>query len=145
MTVKLLVAAARVGQHRFATGVLRNCQHRCVFCGLMPGADLERRGLLVASHIKPWRTSTNRERLDVANGLAACPSHDAAFDVRLAMGERRPQGPLRPELDEASSRDPGMAAVFGRPPLSDVLVIPVGAVPPGRRYLDWHRRNVAAA
>ena len=85
VTERLLVAAAHVGHHRFARDVLRNCNHDCMFCGLASGPELEKRGLLVASHIPPWRDSDDRERLDVANGLGACPSHDAAFDVELLL------------------------------------------------------------
>ena len=36
--------------------------------------------MLLAGHIKPWKDSSSRERLDPRNGLAACPAHDAAFD-----------------------------------------------------------------
>jgi hypothetical protein len=36
---------------------------------------------LRASHIKPWRASTNEERLDVNNGLLLSPNLDAAFDL----------------------------------------------------------------
>ena len=88
VTERLLVAAARVGQCRFARDVLRNCNHHCMFCGLAPRPELDKRGLLVASHIQPWRDSDDRERLDVANGLGACPSHDAAFDVGLPLVNR---------------------------------------------------------
>lgn len=35
---------------------------------------------LVASHIKPWRTSTNSERLDGNNGLLLAPHIDVLFD-----------------------------------------------------------------
>lgn len=37
--------------------------------------------LLKASHIKPWRESNNKERLDVFNGLLLSPNIDAAFDL----------------------------------------------------------------
>ena len=37
--------------------------------------------LLKASHIKPWRTSNNKERLDVFNGLLLSPNIDTAFDT----------------------------------------------------------------
>jgi hypothetical protein len=33
-TERIILAAARVGQHVFALNVLNNCGHRCVFCGL---------------------------------------------------------------------------------------------------------------
>ena len=36
--------------------------------------------LLVASHIKPWRDSTNEERLDGHNGLLLSPHVDRLFD-----------------------------------------------------------------
>lgn len=36
--------------------------------------------LLVASHIKPWRSSDNKERLDKFNGLLLLPNLDKAFD-----------------------------------------------------------------
>lgn len=37
--------------------------------------------LLKASHIKPWRESNNKERLDVFNGLLLSPNIDTAFDT----------------------------------------------------------------
>lgn len=37
--------------------------------------------LLRASHIKPWRDSTNAEKIDLFNGLLLVPNLDAAFDA----------------------------------------------------------------
>ena len=39
--------------------------------------------LLVASHIKPWRESTNSERLDPYNGLLLTANLDKAFDLNF--------------------------------------------------------------
>jgi hypothetical protein len=36
--------------------------------------------ILVASHIKPWKSSNNNERLDVYNGLLLLPNLDKLFD-----------------------------------------------------------------
>lgn len=36
--------------------------------------------LLIASHIKPWRDSSDKERLDVYNGLLLLPNIDKLFD-----------------------------------------------------------------
>jgi putative restriction endonuclease len=144
VTERLLVAAARVGQHRFAAGVLTNFAHSCGFCGMRPGPDLERRGLLVASHIKPWRVSTNRERLDPTNGIAACPTHDAAFDGGLLWVNGGYRIHFAEELAVASHTDPGMGASFGHPPVADTLLVPDGSEPPGRHYLAWHHEHVAA-
>src|ERR1700728_4252493 len=81
-TERILLAAARVGQHVFAQQVLANCGSRCVFCGLAP-ATFGAKRMLLAGHIKPWKDSTPPERLDPRNGLAACPAHDVAFDTGL--------------------------------------------------------------
>jgi putative restriction endonuclease len=116
VTERLLVAAARIGQHRFAKEVLGNCGHRCVFCGLRPGSALDRKGLLIASHIKPWRVSSARERLDSANGLAACPSHDVALDGGLLWVNGGLQIHAAAVLDSARQLDSGLAASFGSLP-----------------------------
>lgn len=143
-TERLLVAMARIGQHRFAGEVLRNHGYRCVFCGLaltaVAGAPAVR--MLVASHIKPWRTSAPAERLDVRNGLAACPSHDVAFDTGLLTVNGGLRIHVTVELVHAARTDPASRAVFGRPPLADRLLLPAGATPPGLRYLTWHHQNV---
>jgi putative restriction endonuclease len=81
-TERILLAAARVGQHVFARQVLANCGSQCVFCGLRPSSFGATR-MLLAGHIKPWKDSTANERLDPRNGLAACPVHHVAFDTGM--------------------------------------------------------------
>ena len=44
---------------------------------------LDQKGLLIASHIKPWRESNNEERLDGSNGLLLSPHIDKLFDKHL--------------------------------------------------------------
>ncbi|GIJ36276.1 HNH endonuclease [Micromonospora sediminimaris] len=133
MTELLLIAAARVGQHRFACDVLRNHAHRCVFCGLSVTVD-DRRAprMLVASHIKPWRNSSPRERLDVANGLTACPTHDVAFDTGLLTVNGGLRIHIHTDLHRKIDNDPALHAAFGRPPLAERLLLPADALPPQR-------------
>ena len=144
VTERLLVGAARVGQHRFASEVLRNHDHRCVFCGLCVTVSGERaHRLLIASHIKPWRVSSPSERLDSNNGLTACPTHDVAFDTGLLMVNGGLKIHIAPELERAAaSGDRALLAAFGRPPISERLLLPSTATAPGGRYLRWHRENV---
>jgi putative restriction endonuclease len=143
VTEQLLVAKARVGQHIFAGAVLRNHGHRCVFCGLAVTAEgVRARRMLVASHIKPWRSSTSEERLDTANGLTACPTHDVAFDTGLLTVNGGLRIHVKPEQVDAARIDPAAAAVFGRPPLQDRLALPTGATRPGDEYLTWHHQYV---
>lgn len=37
--------------------------------------------LLVASHIKPWRSANNHERISSENGLLLSPLYDKLFDL----------------------------------------------------------------
>lgn len=142
-TERLLMAAVRVGQHRFASEVLRNHGHRCVFCGLSVSLPEKRAArMLVASHIKPWRACSNAERLDALNGLAACPTHDVAFDTGLLSVNGGLRIHIKPELAAAAQTDPAARAVFGRPPLAERLLLPDGAKPPHAKYLAWHRRHI---
>jgi putative restriction endonuclease len=143
-TEQILLAAARVGQHLFAQNVLSNCGQQCVFCGLKP-ASFGAKRMLLAGHIKPWKDSTPTERLDSRNGLAACPSHDVAFDTGLLTVDPALQIHLSSALATAVRGDPLTRQYYGRPPLLDAIVLPANAQPPARKYLDWHRTNVFAA
>jgi putative restriction endonuclease len=143
-TERILLAAARVGQHMFAVNVLRNCGSKCVFCGLAP-AGFGAKRMLLAGHIKPWKDSTPSERLDLRNGLAACPAHDVAFDTGLLTVNGGLRIHVARSLADAIVTDPLARHYFGRPPLHAALVLPPGAQLPGRRYLDWHRQKIFVA
>jgi putative restriction endonuclease len=136
-----LLAAVRVGQHVFAQQVLANCGSRCVFCGLRPMAFGAKR-MLMAGHIKPWKDSTPTERLDPRNGLAACQTHDVAFDTGMLTVNGGLRIHLARPLAEAVQADPLTRQYYGRPPLREVLLLPDGAQAPAIKYLDWHKRNI---
>jgi putative restriction endonuclease len=140
-TSRIVEQRIRMGQHRFAKQVLDNFQHTCVFCGFAP-RHLCGRGLLLASHIKPWRDSDNRERLDPANGLAACPVHDKAFDSGLLMINGGLRIHRSESLVESIGADDRSADYFGDRSLAPTLILVPGALPPDRRYLDYHREHV---
>jgi putative restriction endonuclease len=140
-TERILLAAARVGQHVFARQVLANCGSSCVFCGLRPAAFGAAR-MLLAGHIKPWKDSTRAERLDPRNGLAACPAHDVAFDTGMLTVNGGLRIHLAQPLATAIQADPLARQYYGRPPLREVILLPEGAQAPARKYLDWHRDKV---
>jgi putative restriction endonuclease len=145
VTERLLVGAARVGQHVFAGSVVSNCGGQCVMCGLAPGPTLERRGLIRASHIKPWRDSNNKERLDTANGLALCPDHDVGFDRGLLLVTDDLRVEATPLLAARILEEPRIRESFGQPPIRTKLLLPENAVAPGVGYLRWHREHIAVA
>lgn len=135
------VIMARVGQHRFSRRVRDAYRARCGFCGINTG-NLASSRMLIASHIKPWRDSTSGERADARNGIAACPSHDVAFDTGLltvtADGRIHSAGVLR----DASARDPSVApSLTGS--LRHVLLSPADPHDaPGAAYLGWHHAEI---
>ncbi|CAM4364948.1 HNH endonuclease [Lacicoccus alkaliphilus] len=67
----------RLMQSIFRKEVLNHFGKKCLIC------DIDQEELLVASHIKPWRKSSDKERLDKYNGLPLCNNHDALFDRGL--------------------------------------------------------------
>jgi putative restriction endonuclease len=140
-TERILLGAVRVGQHVFARSVLVNYGNRCVFCGFSPAPSGGKR-LLLAGHIKPWKDSSPGERLDPRNGLAACAAHDAAFDTGMITVNGGLRIHLAGPLADAVLADPLTRQYYGQPPMRQTLLLPQGAQPPGRRYLDWHRERV---
>lgn len=63
----------RVNQGVFRENLLKKYD-RCCLCGI------KNKGLLMASHIRPWSDSTPEQKLDFNNGLLLCPNHDKLFD-----------------------------------------------------------------
>jgi putative restriction endonuclease len=138
LTEKLVERKIRLTQHRFAQEVLHNCGRTCVFCGFAPRTLPDRSGLLRASHIKPWAVSNQRERIDVHNGLAACPLHDAAFDQGYLTIDGTFQIRKALILQESIERDHRVGMFFDDA-LSVNLILPPDAKMPAREYLEYHR------
>lgn len=72
-TTKRLIYA-RLGQGKFRLDLERIWSGRCAVTGCQIKAALR------ASHIKPWATSTDDERLDGNNGFLLVATLDALFD-----------------------------------------------------------------
>ncbi len=101
--------------------------------------------MLLAGHIKPWQDSSATERLDPRNGLAACLSHDVAFDTGMLTVTADLTIHIARPLADAVRGDHLTRQDYGRPPLLDTLLLPADAERPRRRYLDWHREKVFVA
>ncbi len=73
-TEKSAQISARIGQGKFREALISHWGG----CAVSGYANYR---FLVASHIKPWSKSSNRERLDPYNGLLLLPNLDKVFDL----------------------------------------------------------------
>ncbi|PSU22045.1 hypothetical protein CTM97_15665 [Photobacterium phosphoreum] len=78
-TEKKRLISARIGQSKYRSDLLMEWQG-CAVTGCTDEA------LLIASHIKPWSSSTNEERLDPNNGLLLVATLDKAFKDYALVG-----------------------------------------------------------
>lgn len=122
-TQKKALIESRRGQGQFRNDLI----HEWKGCAVL-GCNVPE--LLRASHIKPWKVSNDRERLDSNNGLLLLASLDAAFDSGLISfsdsGELRISSQLSKEDQRVLGLTKGMRL---RMPLSVKR----------RAYLKYHR------
>jgi putative restriction endonuclease len=84
--------------------------------------------------VKPWRDSSNEERLDGENGLLLTPTIDHLFDKGFISFEDKGALIVSPVADPASLAKMGLNPSKG---------LNVGAFSESqRRFLDFHRENV---
>ncbi len=74
------------------------------------------RDLLRASHIKPWRNSTNEERLDPANGLLLSANIDILFDKGLLSFDDGGRMLISSDLSTTERRALGLSGRLRRKP-----------------------------
>ncbi len=141
LTEKLAERKIRLAQHRFAKEVLENCEYHCVFCGFESRSLLSKSNFLRASHIKPWAVSSPHERVDLKNGLAACPIHDAAFDQGYLTVSAELSISCASLLQESTIRDYRADIYFGQI-LFHHLSLSENAKKPDSRYLLFHREHI---
>jgi putative restriction endonuclease len=91
-TEKVALYMARRGQGRFRDRV-QAIEESCRVTGVSS------KGLLIASHIKPWKNSENWERLNGNNGLFLSPHVDKLFDSGLITFTQKGVMEVSPKLD----------------------------------------------
>lgn len=79
-TEKMVLNKGRLGQSRFRKDVIR-LWGSCAVTGFQNITALK------ASHIKPWNSSSDDEKLDPFNGLLLLPNFDTLFDLGLISFE----------------------------------------------------------
>ena len=126
-TERLAIVRARVGQGLFKERVSL-IETKCRITGV------ENPVHLVASHCKPWRDSTNEERLDGENGLLLTPSIDHLFDRGFIGFENNGKLIISPVAHRPS---------LVRMGVETEQIVNVGSFSSGQKqFLDFHRNSV---
>ncbi|CAM3707399.1 HNH endonuclease [Elizabethkingia occulta] len=68
------IILSRIGQGKFREELIELWKG----CAISKFEDSR---FLIASHIKPWKKSTNQEKIDKHNGLLLLPTYDKLFDL----------------------------------------------------------------
>jgi hypothetical protein len=126
-TERQAIIRARIGQGLFKERVTK-IETRCRITGV------ENPVHLIASHCKPWRDSTNEERLNGENGLLLTPSIDHLFDRGFIGFEDNGRLIISPVAHGPSLQRMG---------IDTTEVVNVGGFTSGqKRFLDFHRNAV---
>ena len=129
-TERLALIRARNGQGLFKDRVSK-IETRCRITGV------ENPVHLIASHCKPWRDSTNEERLNGENGLLLTPGVDHLFDRGFIGFEDNGKLIISPVAHRASLQRMG---------IETAKIVNVGAFSSGQKqFLDFHRNAVLLA
>jgi hypothetical protein len=121
------IIRARGGQGIFKQRVLQ-IETSCRITGV------ENLSHLVASHCKPWRDSTNEERLNGENGLLLTPSIDHLFDRGFIGFEDSGELLISPVAHRPSLQRMGVETN---------RLVNVGVFTEGqRKFLEYHRKGV---
>jgi len=126
-TTRQALVLARRGQGLFKQNVQR-IERECRV------TKIDRIEHLRASHCKPWRDSSNSERLDAENGLLLSPDVDHLFDRGFISFEDSGSVLISPVTHQESIQKMG---------LEEALRKNVGGFTDGQKsYLSFHRENV---
>jgi hypothetical protein len=121
------IIRARCGQGIFKQRVM-GIEQRCRITGVSNPVHL------IASHCKPWRDSTNEERLNGENGLLLTPSIDHLFDRGFIGFEDSGALIISPVADRPSLERMG---------IDTKGIVNVGGFTEGQRqFLEFHRNAV---
>ena len=126
-TERIAIIKARNGQGLFKERVCQ-IESRCRITGV------ENPVHLVASHCKPWRDSTNEERLNGENGLLLTPNADHLFDRGFIGFENNGNLIISPVAHRPSLQRMG---------IDTTKVVNVGGFSAGQKqFLEFHRNAV---
>lgn len=104
-TEREVITKQRIGQGLFKDLLINRYSCKCALCGI------QTKSMLVASHIKTWKDSTDSEKLDENNGLLLCAHHDALFDKHLISFQDNGSLIVSPTLSASEQAELQIAAI----------------------------------
>jgi putative restriction endonuclease len=129
-TTRQSLISARIGQGLFKERVAQ-IEHACRITFVNNPAHL------IGSHIKPWRESSNEERLHGANGLLLTPTADHLFDRGFISFEDNGGVMISPVVDRVALKRMGLD------PASPPNPIPFNV--DQKHFLAHHRKEIFLA
>ncbi len=129
-TESKLLMNVRTAQTQYRKDVISFWHSQCAVTGV------DDTDWLIASHIKPWRESTNEERVDPRNSLLLTPNFDKLFDRGIISFSPKTGNIILPEQQSKQ-----MWSNFNRLHIDDTIKL--REVPDGvSDYLNYHNQYV---
>jgi hypothetical protein len=124
-TEKESLVKTRIRQGAFRKSVIHRWNYECAV------TQFTDTRILIASHIVPWKSATDEQRLDVDNGILLSPTYDALFDKHLISFDERGQIILGNQISESNYNKIG---ITGK---EQIFKLTNG----NQNYLEDHRRK----
>jgi len=118
---------ARIGQGEYRNKLLEECP----YC---PFTMVNDERLLIASHIKPWVKSNDKEKIDPKNGFMFTPTYDKLFDRGFITFENDKTLKVSPWLSPMNQKRLGI--------YNGMLIEKLSLDDKREKYLKYHRENI---
>ncbi|MCU0351658.1 MAG: HNH endonuclease [Flavobacterium sp.] len=123
---KTQLVKARLGQGKYRKALLEECP----FCPITLVSDDR---LLIASHIKPWVDSNEKEKTDPKNGFMFTPTFDFLFDRGFITFTDDKKMVISPWISKITC---------SRLNISPNKQYPMLPIESREKYLEYHRKNI---
>ena len=115
----------RLGQRKFRQGLLRLWDQKCALC------EIELPELLRASYSKPWKDSTDVERVDSYNGVLLCCNHHALYENGFIAFDGQGRLHISSQIPEEDYERYGIQSK-----------IKIARKEQNKPYFKWHKRHL---
>ncbi|WP_432352025.1 HNH endonuclease [Sporosarcina sp. A2] len=115
----------RLGHQRFRIDLMPLWHDKCALC------DIALPELLKASYAKPWKDSTNNERVEPNNGILLCRNHDALYTNGLIAFDGQGKIHISSRIPEEDYNKYGL---YGK--------MRITRNETNKPYLKWHKKHV---